>query len=170
MQARNDTTQAAPAPGDFQVTLPNHRQILITRTFGAPRALVFQAWTQPEHARQWWDPTGTPLQACEIDLRPGGRFRFVHAASSGSHEFVGVYEEVSPPECLVMRVEFAFGRSATSTLLFTDDGSRTGFSMTMDCALREDRDALLAMRVDEGTGRTLANLDRHVRSLQGRGA
>jgi len=163
MQERNDTVRDWSA-GGFHVSLPNDRQILMTRSFGAARALVFEAWTRPEHVSRWWDPAGTPLQACDIDLRPGGRFRFVH---QGGHEFAGVYEEISAPECLVMRVDFAFGRSATSTLLFTDQGPRTGFSMTIDCAMREDRDRLLAMRVDEGTGRTLANLDRHVQSLDG---
>ncbi|WP_299787794.1 SRPBCC domain-containing protein [Ramlibacter sp.] len=139
----------------------------MTRFFGAPRTLVFEAWTQPQHVSRWWDPIGTPLQACEIDLRPGGRFRFVNPSSSGGHEFTGVYQEIAPPERLVMRVDLAVGRSATSTLLFTDQGTCTGFAMTIDCALPEDRDSLLAMRVDEGTGRTLANLDRLVRSLQG---
>jgi uncharacterized protein YndB with AHSA1/START domain len=165
---KNEATHASLLPGGFDVSLPSDRQILMTRTFGAPRAVVFEAWTRAEHVRQWWDPSGAPLQHCTIDLRPGGRFRFVHQASLGGHAFEGVYEQVSPPERLVLRVEFAGGKAVTSTLVFTDQGSRTGFAMTMDCALREDRDMLLAMKVDEGTGRTLANLEQFLLSLQSR--
>ena len=52
--------------------------IVLTRTFTAPRELVFEAWTQPEHVACWWDASGARLSLCEIDLRPDGAFRFVH--------------------------------------------------------------------------------------------
>lgn len=154
MQPRND------APGDFQVSLPGERDIVIIRTFAAPRALVFEAWTRPEHVSRWWDPGGLPLQACEIDLRAGGRFRWVNRG----HAFTGTYDEISPPHRLVMRVEMGPGKTATSTLEFTEQDGRTALVMTMRCASREDRDLLLAMRVDQGTGASLANLDRHLQA------
>ena len=55
--------------------------IMLTRTFAAPREQVFEAWTRPEHVACWWDPAGTRLAECEIDLRPGGAFRFVNQLS-----------------------------------------------------------------------------------------
>jgi uncharacterized protein YndB with AHSA1/START domain len=52
----------------FTVTTPNDREIVLTRIFDAPRAIVFEAWTKDEHVRHWWDPSGVPLSVCEIDL------------------------------------------------------------------------------------------------------
>src|SRR6478752_7444410 len=88
--------------GGASVTLPSDRAILINRTFDAPRALVFEAWTNPKHVARWWDPGRVPLDVCEIDLRPGGAFRFVHGGTSAmKHEFAGVYREIDPPSRLV---------------------------------------------------------------------
>ena len=56
--------------GPVTITTPGDRQIVVTRLFDAPRALVFEAWTKSEHVAHWWDPSGVPLAVCEIDLRP----------------------------------------------------------------------------------------------------
>src|SRR5215217_2086699 len=98
MPARNDKQHALM--DEATVTTPTDRQIVITRRFEAPRARVFEAWTKPEHVSQWWDPSGAPLASCEIDLRPGGKFRFVN---QGPHEqaFTGTYREITPPARLV---------------------------------------------------------------------
>ena len=60
--------------GPVTITTPGDSQIVVTRLFDAPRALVFEAWTKAEHVVHWWDPSGTPLAVCEIDLRPNGAF------------------------------------------------------------------------------------------------
>jgi uncharacterized protein YndB with AHSA1/START domain len=52
------------------------RELVITRILEAPRALVFKAWTEPERLAQWWGPRGFSLPACQLDLRPGGAYRF----------------------------------------------------------------------------------------------
>ncbi len=141
--------------GLVAITTPTDRQIVVTRVFDAPRALVFEAWTRAEHVRQWWDPSGVPLAVCEIDLRPNGAFRWVNRAPDGGegHSFSGTYREIAPPEKLV----FA-GLGGMATLVFTGDGKKTKLTMTIECATREGRDALLQMRVDAGTARTLENL------------
>src|SRR4051812_13042023 len=102
------------------VTLPSDREIVITRSFDAPRALVFEAWTRPEHVAQWWDPSGAPLAACEIDLRPNGAFRFVNQSQGGvEHQFSGTYSEVSAPARIVFRTPpSGFGSGSTGTLEF----------------------------------------------------
>src|SRR4051812_22661737 len=74
--------------------------IRFVRSFDAPAALVFAAWTKPEHIRCWWDPDGEPLAVCEIDLRPGGAFRFA-TRSHADRPFTGIYREISPPDGLV---------------------------------------------------------------------
>src|ERR1700709_182266 len=83
--------------------------IVLTRTFAATCQQVFDSWTRPEHVTCWWDPAGHPLAECEIDLRPGGAFRFVNQASSAAHVFAGVYREISPPDYLVFEAMGAIG-------------------------------------------------------------
>jgi uncharacterized protein YndB with AHSA1/START domain len=130
---------------------------VVTRLFDAPRALVFEAWTKAEHVVHWWDPSGTPLAVCEIDLRPNGAFRFVNRAPDGGegHSFSGIYREIAPPEKLVFGFPSGTG---VSTLRFTEQGKQTKLTITMECASKEEREALLQMRVDAGTARTLDNL------------
>src|SRR5215468_4970262 len=84
-------------------------KIRLAREFHAPRAQIFEAWTQPEHVTCWWDPAGEPLTACEIDLRPGGSFKFI---TKGQPEipFVGTYLEIASPHRLVFEALGATGR------------------------------------------------------------
>jgi uncharacterized protein YndB with AHSA1/START domain len=145
--------------GTFQVTTPTDREILMTRTFDAPRAAVFEAWTKAEHVKHWWDPSGVPLAVCEIDLRPNGTFRWVNSAQGAEHSFTGTYREITAPERLVFTVKIFPPRpDPLATLLFSEDGSKTKLSMRIQCNSKEDRDALLQMRIDVGTGQTLENL------------
>jgi uncharacterized protein YndB with AHSA1/START domain len=131
---------------------------VVTRLFDAPRAVVFEAWTKAEHVTQWWDPSGLPLAICEIDLRPNGAFRWVNRAPGGGegHTFSGIYREIAPPEKLVFTSPSSPEQGAT--LVFTEEGKQTKLTLTMECATRKDRDALLQMRVDAGTAQTLENL------------
>ena len=76
--------------------------IIFRRAFNAPARLVFAAWTEPEHLRHWRGPRGFELVACEVDLRVGGGYRFVHRAPDGSrHVFYGRYLEIERPSRLV---------------------------------------------------------------------
>jgi uncharacterized protein YndB with AHSA1/START domain len=153
--------------GGFNVTVPTECEIQLTRTFEAPRAAVFEAWTNPEHVKHWWDPSGVPLASCEIDLRPGGSFRWVNSAHGGEHAFAGTYREITPPERLVFTVKiFPSSPDALTKLTFSEEGSQTKLTMRIECASVEDRDALLQMRVDAGTGRTLENLARYLERVQ----
>lgn len=145
--------------GTFKVTTPTDRDILLTRTFDAPRAAVFEAWTKAEHVKHWWDTSGVQLSICEIDLRPNGVFRWVNRAHGTEHTFAGTYREITPPERLVFTVKIFPSRpDPLTTLLFSEDGSKTKLTMKIECNSIEDRDALLQMRIDVGTGRTLENL------------
>ena len=143
------------------VTTPTDRELVITRTFHAPRSAVFDAWTKPEHVTHWWDPSGTPLERCEIDLRVGGEFRFVHRESG--HVFSGVYREITPPDGLTFTTLVPTLRAeVTGRLRFREREGKTTLVMTMECKSRGDRDALLGMRIDAGTVRTLDNLAAYV--------
>ena len=145
------------------VSLPSDREIVITRVFRAPRPVVFDAWTRAEHVAQWWDPGGQPLAVCEIDLRPGGVFRFVPRGPEGStRTFTGRYREIVPHCRLVFASPSASGAESIGRLVFDEHDGTTTLTLTIACASREDRDFLLRMRVDAGTLRTLDNLERHL--------
>jgi uncharacterized protein YndB with AHSA1/START domain len=143
----------------FEVTTPTDREIVMTRGFDAPRALVFEAWTKAEHVKHWWDPSGTPLAVCEIDLHPNGTFRWVHSGTRGAgHPFTGVYREISAPERLVFTVRTNQASQSVATLLFREDKGGTTLTITIQCESMEERDAMLRMGIDTGTAQTLKNL------------
>ena len=78
------------------------RELVITRVLDAPRDLVFKAWTEPEHLARWWGPQGFTLPSCQMDVRPGGAFRFCMRSPEGAdHWLQGVYREIVEPERLV---------------------------------------------------------------------
>jgi uncharacterized protein YndB with AHSA1/START domain len=81
---------------------PNRRELTIRRTFAAPRALVWQAWTDPKQLAKWWGPHGFTNPVCEIDLRPGGAIHIVMRAGDGTdYPMRGEFREIVPPERLV---------------------------------------------------------------------
>ncbi len=143
----------------LKVTTPTAREIMFTRTFAAPRAVVFEAWTRAEHVARWWDPSGVPLSVCEIDLRPDGEFRWINRAGGMDYQFAGRYREIAAPERLVFTARInASNPESVATLVFSEMDGNTELKMTIECQSVEDRDALLQMRVDSGTARTLQNL------------
>ena len=78
------------------------RTLVLSRTFDAPRALVFKVWTQPEHLARWWGPRNYIVMSYKADVRPGGTFRFgVRSPENTEHWAHGTYREVTPPERLV---------------------------------------------------------------------
>ena len=144
--------------------LTSDREIVITRVFRAPRALVFDAWTRPERVAQWWDPSRRPLASCQIDLRPDGVFRFVPQGPDGDkYAFAGRYREIAPPDRLVFATMASPVIAASiGTIVFEEADGKTTLTLTIECASRADRDALLKMRVDVGTAQTLDNLAEHL--------
>ncbi len=86
---------AVTSSGTATVTLPNDEQILITREFDAPKHLVYKAWTTPELVKRWWHANRGEVTIAEIDLRVGGRWRYVSVTPDGFEVgFHGEYREV----------------------------------------------------------------------------
>lgn len=84
------------------ISLPSEREVILRRVFNAPRSLVFQALSQPEHVRNWWGPRAYELTSCEMNFRVGGSWRFVQRAPNGSeHPFRSGYLEIAAPELIV---------------------------------------------------------------------
>jgi uncharacterized protein YndB with AHSA1/START domain len=105
-------------------TTPSDRELVVTRTFDAPRALVWAAFTDPKHLPNW-QPERATMPVCEIDLRPGGAWHYVYRTVQG-HEIAvtGTYREVDPPQRLV-QVSSVNGEENLSTTTFTEEGGRT---------------------------------------------
>lgn len=136
---------------DLEIDRAAHT-IRLTRTFAASRSEIFEAWTQPEHVTRWWDAAGEPLKVCEIDLRPGGAFKFV---TKGHPEmpFAGTYQEIAPPERLVFEAIGATGR-----VILRDVAGQTHMTVEIACRSAEQLGQYLKMGVDAGTSQTLDNL------------
>jgi uncharacterized protein YndB with AHSA1/START domain/dihydrofolate reductase len=133
-------------PRAAKVTLPTDTQILITREFDAPRHLVYRAWTTPELVRRWWSGKRGQVTVAEIDLRVGGRWRYVMAADGGGEvAFHGQYREVVPDERLVYTEVFdgAPGAHALTSVTFTEAAGRTTLAILVQYDNRQDRDAHL---------------------------
>ena len=93
---------AANKTGTLSVTLPSDREIRLTRVFNAPRGLIFEAMSKPEHVARWWGPREYTTMVSDMDFRVGGAWRFVLRMTDGSdHPFQGVYREIVPAERLV---------------------------------------------------------------------
>lgn len=132
------TPGAGPAPAS---TAPDNREAVATRVFHAPRALVFEAMTDPEHVKRWYGPRGTQLVSCEIDLRVGGRFRYV-MAGPGGHEvaFSGTYHDVVRPERVANSWVFEPmpDKAAQETATWDEQDGRTTVRMSIVFQSPED--------------------------------
>lgn len=148
--------------GSATVTLPSDTEILITRSFEAPRALVWEAMTTPRHLLRWWGPTWHPLVACEIDLRPGGSWRFVSRDADGNElAWHGVYREVAAPERTVSTEVFEGfpdAESLNTTTLSEHDGLTTVQTLVAHRS-KEFRDGHVDSGMEDGMQETFDRLD-----------
>jgi len=135
------------------VTTPTDREIVITRVFDAPRRLVFEAYTNPEHLRHWMlGPPGWTMPVCEVALRPGGAWHFGWRNSEGTEmEMRGVYREVRPPERLVSTESWGGDwPEILNTLTLSEENGKTTITITLLYPSKEARDAALKTGMKEG--------------------
>ncbi|MET7950170.1 SRPBCC family protein [Micromonospora sp. NPDC005324] len=152
---------------DLTIDLPSDREITLTRTFDAPRELVYAAHTRAEHLRQWWG-RGNPLDV-EIDFRVGGGYRFVeHATDGNDYAFRGEYREIVVPERLVQTFEFEGmpGHVAVETVVFTEQEGRTTITSTTRFDTTAERDGMVDSGMTQGAAESYAALDRHLATLR----
>ena len=129
------------------VTTPNELEIRVERVFDAPRAHVFSVWTNPDLIPEWWGD-GTVVE--EMDVRPGGSYRFKTAFGVVEGEF----REVEEPERLVQTFQ-----NHLQTLEFEDLGEQTKLTQTMLFATTEERDTTMNYGVEEGAKSGFARID-----------
>jgi uncharacterized protein YndB with AHSA1/START domain len=150
------------------VTLPSDIEIVVTRDVNAPRALVFEAWTSPEHLPKWMlGPPGWTMPVCEIDLRPGGAWRMVWRGTDGAELAMrGVYREIVSPERVVNTESWGPEWPETlNTIVFDEADGKTTVTLTIVYASKEARDAALQTGMTDGMNATFARLDEYVRTL-----
>lgn len=131
----------APRRNETIYSTPTDRELVITRTFDAPRELVWAAFTDPRHLPNWHTgPEGFTMPVCEIDLRPGGSWRYGWRNAQG-REFgaTGTYREVTPQERIVTVTSMS-GEENTSTTVFTEHDGRTTVTVTLLFASKATRD------------------------------
>ena len=165
---------AVTGSGSATVTLPTHEQILITRTFDAPRHLVYEAWTTPELVRRWWNAKRGEVTIAEIDLRVGGRWRYVMVTPDGLEVgFHGEYREIVPNERIVSteiyegvpNADESGGTLNTATFAETDGDGRTTLTILVEAPSREVRDAIIESGMEAGLQDALDLLEEVAGSL-----
>lgn len=147
--------------------------IVITRTFDAPRDLVWQAWTDPEHLAQWWGPHGFTSPRVEVDLRAGGSWEIDMQGPDGTvYPNKGTFLEVVPPERIVISDVVEDGEAwgdtpppnSVQTITFdeTNGGSKTKFTNVIRLQSLAARDAMLEMGAELGWNESLDKLAEHL--------
>ena len=139
----------------LKVSAAGDREIVITRAFDAPRNLVFDAHTKPELVRRWLlGPPGWTMPVCEIDLRVGGKYRYVWRNESGTEMGMGgVFREIVRPERLVATELFDeswYPGEALDTSVFLEEDGKTTLTLTVLYESREARDGVLKSPMEQG--------------------
>ena len=145
------------------------REIVLSREYDAPRELVFRAYTDPAHTPHWWGPDGFTNTVHEMDVRPGGRWRFtMHGPDGTDYSNRITYREIVAPE----RLEFAYGEDVDDdpgvfqvTVTFDDLGGRTRVTQRMLFNTKAQRDGALQFGAGELGQQTLRKLAEHLKTM-----
>jgi uncharacterized protein YndB with AHSA1/START domain len=158
--------------GKLKLSTPSDREILMTREFDAPRDLVFEAHTSCEHLKNWWGPRKYEIASCEVDFRPGGKWRVVHRGPEGSEdEFYGEYRDIVRPEKIVWTFEWGGmpGHVSVETLTLEERDGKTTLTATSVYDSVEDRDGMLQTGMETGAAETWDRLEDYLEVLAKRG-
>lgn len=157
----------------FSVEPRGEKEIVLRRVFDAPRRLVFEAWTKPEHVRRWWGCRDYSMTVCEIDFRIGGAWKYVVRMGDKDIVFKGVYREIVPPERLVFSEcydEPAYGCPTwLTTTTFEEADGRTTLTSVLVHETAFNRDGHLGSGMERGSAETMERLAAYVAELEGQG-
>jgi uncharacterized protein YndB with AHSA1/START domain len=155
------------------VTLPTERQIKITREFVAPKHLVFRAWTTAELVKRWWHAKRGEVIVAEIDLRVGGRWRYVMVTDRGVEVgFHGVYREIVPDERIVATEVYEGApddvpnAGTINTASFREVDGRTTLTLVIEAPSKQVRDMILESGMEAGLQDALDLLEEVARSIR----
>jgi uncharacterized protein YndB with AHSA1/START domain len=157
--------------GKLKLSTPSDREIRMTREFDAPRDLVFEAHSSCEHLQNWWGPRRYEVAECDIDFRPGGKWRVVHKGPDDEHEFYGEYREIVPPEKIVWTFEWGGlpGHVSVETMTLEEHDGKTTLTATSVYDTVEDRDGMLDSGAADGAAETWDRLDEYLKEVKKRG-
>jgi uncharacterized protein YndB with AHSA1/START domain len=154
----------------FKVTTPSDQEIRMTRLFNAPRHLVFEAMTKPEHVKEWWGRLGEgySVPVCEVDFRVGGAWRFVNRHPGGEAAFYGEYREIAAPSRVVFTEIFEQFPDSVSvvTAELTEEGGKTRLTATVRYPSLDVRNMVLETGMARGAGISYDRLEDLVAALQ----
>ena len=162
---------AVASSGTAKVTLPADDQIFITREFDAPKHLVYKAYTTPELVKRWWSGHRGSVTSAEIDLRVGGRWRYVMVATGGFEvAFHGEFRELVPDERIVTTevyegVPGGDENPAVNFVTFTETGGRTTLEVLVQCPSKEVRDMIIDSGMEGGMQEAYDELEQVAISL-----
>ena len=160
---------ATASRGTAVVTLPSDTQILITREFAAPKHLVYKAWTTPELIKRWWPANRGEVTLAEVDLRVGGKWRYVMIADGGFEVgFHGEYREILPNERIVSTEVFEGmpEGEAVDTMTLSESGGRTTLTILVQHQNKAHRDAHIESGMEDGLQDALDLLEQVAISIQ----
>lgn len=143
------------------LTLPSEKEITITRVFAAPRDRVFAVLTDPTLIPQWWGPRRMTTEVDQMDVRPGGTWRFINRDADGTeYAFHGVYQEIVAPERVVQTFEWEGlpGHVSVETMTLEEYDGQTTMTATSRFDTTEDRDGMLHSGMEEGARETWERL------------
>lgn len=153
----------------LKVETPSDREIVMTRTFDAPRHLVFDAWTKPELLERWFGAQGWHLIVCEVDLRVDGTWRFVSRGPDGTDMGQGgVYREIVPPERLVYTESFvdqSYPGESLVTHALVEEHGKTTVTSTIRYPSKDARDIVLRYPMERGVAEGYERLDHVLATL-----
>ena len=152
-----------------QISLPSEREVKVIRSFRAPRALVYRAYTEPQLVRRWLGAPGWSMPVCEMDVRVGGRYRWRWRNDQDGSEFgfAGTFREVQPAARLVHTeaydsgdAGFSYpGNEAIVVATFTEDAGVTTVTTLIDYGSKEARDGAMASGMTDGMEQSYQLLD-----------
>ncbi|MBM4404905.1 MAG: ATPase [Chloroflexi bacterium] len=160
--------KVAKRVGKMTVERRGDRELVLTREFDAPLALVFEAFTKAEHIVNWWGPRRYATIVERLDLRPGGKWRFINREANGTeHGFRGEFREVMPPERLVWTFEYEGfpGHISVETATFEERNGKTLLTARAVYSTPEDLLAILQTDMAEGAAESYDRLEELLQKL-----
>lgn len=154
-----------------ELTLPSDREIKVTRSFEAPRHIIWQMWTRAEHLKHWWGPEGWALPVCEMDFRVGGSWFYCMQGPDGTQACgKAIYVEIDEPERIVYKDFFVDSQGnpveglpeAKISNEYIEDGDRTTVISVSRYPTKFDRDKVIEMGVEAGIGQTFDRLEAYL--------
>ncbi len=165
---QTDTTPKAQEKNRAKIEILSDTEIAITRTFDAPRDLLFEAMTTAEHVQHWYGCDAMKMISCEMDVRVGGKWRYVLQMPGGpEYAMSGVYMAITPPSRLVSTENYepiGPGHELIATVTLEEKNGKTMFRNVLRYQSKADRDGHLGSGMERGMQEALDRLEQRAAS------